>query len=576
MNAITELPAAEAALELIPISSIRVSRTAVQTLRREHNSAEKLLELAASIASSGVLQPILVRPVPVSGTIKYEIVAGERRWRAADRAGLAHIPCIVRDCDDRQTLQAQLVENTAREEYSALEEATGFREMLALEPGLTAETLGARLGKSRSYVYARLKLLDLIPAAQQALADGSLDASKGLIIARIQGEKMQARALHLVTTQAHYYSYRRLIEKLRDDFMIPIAQAAWLPDRDSLHLPKTGEPIITCAGCPSRSVNDPELHAEVTGSDVCTDRACFDLKTRLHWSRIKADYEAQGHTVATGAAVDDYIDTSGLGRHCGVHNNYLRMDFECDTIEFAEAEPDQIKGEPDDVYEMRSDLWQQRCNAWQAPTFASLLGTVVGTQLVQGRDGSIIEVAPAAAVVKALQAKGIEVPWFLEENPRGSATEADNKIAEQRASAEAVKESERIKIEAAYRARLLAQIHAEWKPPLKRHDLESIAWRMEYAADDTAAFDALYTANVDITKLKEPELQRYMVIYAISGDCLYDRWTQHKCSRLLDYAQRLKIDTKKLRAEVVKGFRLVLASAKPEAQAAAKKKGVGK
>jgi len=585
MNAITALHAAkqvplgegaDLALEYIPLTSIRKSTTAVQALRRSGYNAQKLLELAASIQTNGVLQPILVKPIAIDldVAVQFEIVAGERRWIAADRAGLAHIPCVIRDLDTVETLQAQLVENIGRAELSALEEATGFREMLDKGSLLTAESVGERIGKSRSYVYARLKLLDLIPAVRAAMADGSLDATKALVIARIKGEKMQARALKLVIERGQYFSYRQLMDKLRSEVMIPITQAPWLQgDRDTLHLPKTGDPVQRCDTCLSRSCNDPDLQDELDGADVCVDQACFELKTKLHWARVRKDYEAQGRQIITGDAVKELIDT--IGHYpASVYNGFVRLDAECDTIEFTEPEPKPKKGQSEDDLENDPDwqAWSQRREDFESPDLASLVGELPDTQLVQTSQG-LVPVAPVAAVVKALKAKGIDIPWRLKPSAIREQSKPETDEDRQRAAAERAKEEERTLVETEYRARLLTQIHAKWKPPLKKHDLEYIAEAMLEGAENSDAYDTIYgLGRPDIAKMKEPDLQRWMVIYAISHEC--DEWQirgGHKPAAMLDYAQRLKIDPKKLRAEVVKELRPTSAATEPAAGKAKKK-----
>lgn len=577
MNAITDLQGADLALEYIPLTSIRKSTTAVQALRRSGYNAQKLLELAASIQTNGVLQPILVKPIAVDldVAVQFEIVAGERRWIAADRAGLAHIPCVIRDLDSVETLQAQLVENIGRAELSALEEATGFREMLDKGSLLTPETVGERIGKSRSYVYARLKLLDLIPAVRAAMADGTLDASKALVIARIKGEKMQARALKLVIERGWYFSYRQLMDKLRSEVMIPITQAPWLQgDRDTLHLPKTGEPAQRCDTCPSRSCNDPDLQDELDGADVCVDQACFELKTKLHWARVRKDYEAQGRQIVTGDAVKDVLDTRTGYMGGPVHNGFVRLDAECDSIEFNEPEPKPKKGQTEDDLENDPDwqAWAQRREDFESPDLASLVGELTDTQLVQTSQG-LIPVAPVATVVKALKAKGIKIPDELK--PANQRDEDDDEPARDpaREAAERAKEEEREKVEIEYRSRLLRQIQAKWKPPLKKHDLEYIANGLIEGCSSGAAGEALYPDQIDTGKMKDPDLQRMLVILAIAGDTSFWNCRQNsKPKRLLDYAQRLKIDAKKIRTDVIKELRPVSAGTEEPPAAAAKKK----
>jgi len=135
---------------------------------------EALAELTASIQEHGVLQPILVRPKPgAAGT--YQIIGGERRWRAAQGARLHEVPVVVRDMDDRAAMAAGLVENLQREDLNALEEAEGYRR-LTEEFGLKPEALGSAVGKSRSHVANTMRLLALPSGVRAMLGRGSLTA----------------------------------------------------------------------------------------------------------------------------------------------------------------------------------------------------------------------------------------------------------------------------------------------------------------------------------------------------------------------------------------------------------------
>lgn len=140
---------------------------------RVHFDEESLAELAASVREIGVLQPVLVRPGAEAGT--YELVAGERRWRAARRAGLAVIPAIVRTTDDLGSVERALVENLHRQDLTALEEASAYQQLVE-DFSLTHEQVASRVGKSRSAVTNTLRLLSLPPAIQALLADGRLSA----------------------------------------------------------------------------------------------------------------------------------------------------------------------------------------------------------------------------------------------------------------------------------------------------------------------------------------------------------------------------------------------------------------
>ncbi|MCM2294392.1 ParB/RepB/Spo0J family partition protein [Allorhizobium sp. BGMRC 0089] len=131
-----------------------------------------LQELAGSIRQHGIVQPIVVRTV---GTERYEIIAGERRWRAAQLAGLVDVPVIVRDVDDRMALELAIVENVQRADLNPLEEAMGYEQLIA-EYEYTQNDLGEIIGKSRSHVANSLRLLKLPDPVRDMLADGSLSA----------------------------------------------------------------------------------------------------------------------------------------------------------------------------------------------------------------------------------------------------------------------------------------------------------------------------------------------------------------------------------------------------------------
>ena len=139
---------------------------------RVHFDEESLTELSASIAEMGVLQPILVRPL---GDGAFELIAGERRWRAAQRVGLTTIPAVIRLTDDVSSVEQALVENLHRQDLTALEEAAAYQQLLD-EFGLTHDQIATRVGKSRSAITNSLRLLGLPPAVQHLLADGQLSA----------------------------------------------------------------------------------------------------------------------------------------------------------------------------------------------------------------------------------------------------------------------------------------------------------------------------------------------------------------------------------------------------------------
>jgi ParB family chromosome partitioning protein len=160
----------DSALRVVPISHIRPN--AFQP--RSHFDEESMASLAASIKAVGLLQPVLVRELQ-DETESYELIAGERRWRAARRAGLQTIPVLVQVADDVASLEQALVENLHRVDLNALEEAAAYQQLID-EFGLTHEQVASRMGKGRATVTNTLRLLQLPAGAQQALAEGSISA----------------------------------------------------------------------------------------------------------------------------------------------------------------------------------------------------------------------------------------------------------------------------------------------------------------------------------------------------------------------------------------------------------------
>lgn len=178
---------------------------------RVHFDEESLAELAASVREIGVLQPVLVRPGAEEGT--YELVAGERRWRAARRAGLAVIPAIVRTTDDLGSVERALVENLHRQDLTALEEASAYQQLVE-DFSLTHEQVASRVGKSRSAITNTLRLLSLPPAIQALLADGRLSAGHAKALLGSPDRAFQEQLARRAAAES--WSVRMLEEAVRD------------------------------------------------------------------------------------------------------------------------------------------------------------------------------------------------------------------------------------------------------------------------------------------------------------------------------------------------------------------------
>ncbi len=186
---------------LLPLDAIRPN---ADQPRREF-SEEALADLAQSIKDQGVLQPVLVRPVKAPGGVDYEIVAGERRWRASRLAGLTEIPALIKDVDDEQSLALALIENLQREDLNPIEQANGMKQLMD-RFGLKQEVLAEKVGKSRSAVANTLRLLQLPLAMQEDIGSGLVsagharallsvgdDAARQTLLARIKDQGLSVR-----------------------------------------------------------------------------------------------------------------------------------------------------------------------------------------------------------------------------------------------------------------------------------------------------------------------------------------------------------------------------------------------
>lgn len=177
----------------LPISAIRPNRYQPRRLMDE----AKLTELTESIREHGVVQPILVRAVDDG----YELVAGERRWRAAQLAGLAEIPAVVRDYDDAQSMEIALVENLQREDLNPLEEADAFRRLMD-EFNLTQEAVAQKVGRSRPAVANALRLLTLPEAIRQDVSRGTISAGHARAILSLDRDDLRQRLAEAVKTRS--------------------------------------------------------------------------------------------------------------------------------------------------------------------------------------------------------------------------------------------------------------------------------------------------------------------------------------------------------------------------------------
>lgn len=521
----------------LPLATLQLSQTTAQKERRAHFNDAKLDELAESIRSVGVVQPIVVRPSPFREVDEesFEVVAGERRVVASRLAGLEEIMAVIRDLDDHQVAKIQLIENLQREDVHPLAEAEGYDELLKLH-GYTAEQLAAEVGKSKAYVYARLKLLALDPASREAFYRGELNASTALLIARIPVASLQRKACVEITKSRfggdEPMSYREAFDHIQDEYTLRLEDAPFPTDRADLV-----RNVGACGPCPKRTGNQPQLFDDVKGADVCTDPTCFKAKREAWGKQQLSDAKAKGQTVITGKEARA-IAPHGSDR--SLQNGYVNLDATC------------------------YDDPKNR-------TYRQLVGKSITPDLLQvPKSGDVTEVVHRSAISKILKEKGaVRTPV-----PSTNSGSAADKAA-------------RVKrgVEKGFRLRLLAEIRGKAPKQLSREDLEGVALSLFNSGygDDEEVFEVLglpqpggtahdrhQRALVSHIKSVTPlELNGVVLTMMLRGDLEYQ--LDKKSEPLLATARRLKIDPEKIRRDLAAAEK-----AKEPAPAKASKKKSGK
>jgi ParB family transcriptional regulator, chromosome partitioning protein len=183
-----------------------------------------LAELASSIKSQGIMQPVLVRPIDGAGTVRYEIIAGERRFRAAQLAGLDEIPVLVREVDDQNAAAMALIENIQREDLNPLEEAQGIARLIA-EFDFTHEQAAQAVGRSRSAVSNLLRLVNLAQPVQTMLMAGDIDMGHARALLAVDGASQIGLANQVIAKRLSVRETEKLVARALEEQQAPAAGA---------------------------------------------------------------------------------------------------------------------------------------------------------------------------------------------------------------------------------------------------------------------------------------------------------------------------------------------------------------
>jgi ParB family chromosome partitioning protein len=278
-----------------------------KTNPRRHFDERGMEELTASIRTHGVLVPLLVRSKQ-GATCRYEIIAGARRLRAARAAKLESIPIRIREMSDTQVLEIQILENLQRADLHPLDEALGYCALME-RAAYDVAAIAAKVNKSESYVYQRLKLAELIEPAQKEFLEDRITAGHAILIARLQ-PKDQKEALEACFDRyirgpdgkPILVGVRRLAGWIHENIHLDLHAAPFKKDDADL-IAAAG----ACTTCPKRTGFVPQLFPDVAKKDTCTDRACHELKLQAHIARKKAELEGKGEKVLQVTTEYSYI-----------------------------------------------------------------------------------------------------------------------------------------------------------------------------------------------------------------------------------------------------------------------------
>lgn len=377
-----------ASVDFLPLTAIRPS----PTNPRKRFSEAKHAEMVESVRRHGVMQPVLLRPWPEEPGI-FELVAGERRYRAAAEAALGELPALVRDLTDDEVLHMQIIENLQRDDLHPLEEADGYK--VLADRGHTLEQIAEEVSQSRAYVAQRLKLCALSASTRALFFDEKLNAKTALMIARLPVD-LQDKAAKEITApwvNGEPRSAKAASEHIQRTYMLRLDEAPF----------KTADPMLVpaagaCGPCPKRTGNQAELFDDVRSKDVCTDPACYEKKREAGAAQKRAAAEAAGRMVITGKEAKQILPHQYSPPAAG----YVKLDDTC-------------------YDDPKHRSYRQILGA---------KGVKTAALLESPHDGKLIDIMPKSDLKKALADKGILARSTGSSNPSQSAELAKKRKAD--------------------------------------------------------------------------------------------------------------------------------------------------
>jgi ParB/RepB/Spo0J family partition protein len=528
----------------LPLSSLRESKT---NPRRTFDK-KALEELAQSIRDKGVLMPILARPI-TGKAFEFEVIAGARRFRAAELAGLATIPARVVELDDKAALEVQVIENLQRADVHPLEEAEGY-EALHKKHGYAIDDLAAKVGKSKAYIYARLKYLALGAVGRKAFLADELNPSTALLVARIPVADLQALAVKAIVGKGQYdepMSFRRAVDYVQRTFMLRLDEAGFSTTSVDL-VPAAG----SCVACPKRTGNQRELFDDVKSADVCTDPVCFRSKRDAAFLLRATEAEAKGlKVIPAREAKKMFAEYGGDRLDYKTEQKFVSLDSRC---------YEDPKGRD----------------------YRTLLGTAAAEHvtLVQGPErGAIVELVPKGVASKLLKDAGVVKAARAEASAARSSRGAQDKYRQQDLARKKKAEAETV-----YRNELVRRVVAKVPGVPGAYELRAIASEFVRDVDEVETLAAItgweipksagYNAveafiNRQIEKATTEQLVRLLMAQVLLPDAHVNSWGPPRPPKgLLAAAKHYGVNPEKVRSELAAADKAKAAPAGKKAAAA--------